>query len=298
MNWEIAISDFKSYLITERGLSQNSVEAYLHDVTMLKNNSEGTSPLQIQTKDIEAFLANLYDIGLSASSQARILSGLKSFYNFLVLEKEIKVSPLELIESPKQVRKLPDVLTVEEVNLLLQSFDLSKADHVRNKTMVETLYSCGMRVSELIHLKISNIYFEDEIIRVIGKGDKERLVPIGQSALKSIEIYLTHIRPQWHKYNQYDDVLFLNRRGRPISRVMVFTFLKNLVHTAGIKKNISPHTFRHTFATHLIEGGADLRAVQMMLGHASITTTEIYTHLNQEYLRNSLMLFHPRFHSK
>lgn len=298
MNWEIAISDFKSYLITERGLSQNSVEAYLHDVTMLKNNSEGTSPLQIQTKDIEAFLANLYDIGLSASSQARILSGLKSFYNFLVLEKEIKVSPLELIESPKQVRKLPDVLTVEEVNLLLQSFDLSKADHVRNKTMVETLYSCGMRVSELIHLKISNIYFEDEIIRVIGKGDKERLVPIGQSALKSIEIYLTHIRPQWHKYNQYDDVLFLNRRGRPISRVMVFTFLKNLVHAAGIKKNISPHTFRHTFATHLIEGGADLRAVQMMLGHASITTTEIYTHLNQEYLRNSLMLFHPRFHSK
>lgn len=295
MKWEATGRMYKSYLITERGLAGNSVEAYLHDVQLLASEFEDKKPTQIQSGDIENFLATLYDIGMSASSQARILSGLKSFYNYLVLEKLIEVSPLELIESPKQERKLPEVLSVEEINQLLSALDLSKAEHVRNKAMIETLYSCGMRVTELIQLRISHVYFEDEIVRVIGKGDKERLIPIGQSALKSIAIYLEHIRPQWERYEAYDDVLFLNRRGRPISRVMVFTFLKQLANEAGIQKRISPHIFRHSFATHLIEGGADLRAVQMMLGHASITTTEIYTHLNQEYLRDSLFMYHPRF---
>ncbi len=295
MNWSFTTQLFKSYLITEKGLSGNSVEAYLHDVKLLQDSFPDYNPLEIKMADIENFLAVLYDLGMSASSQARILSGLKAFYNYLVLEKMMQVSPLELIEAPKLLRKLPDVLSLEEIELLLNALDLSKADHVRNKAMIETLYSSGLRVSELISLKISHIYFEDEIIRVIGKGNKERLVPIGQSALRSIETYQTYIRSQWHKFHQHDDVLFLNRRGEPITRVMVFTFLKNLAKEAGIQKKISPHTFRHSFATHLIEGGADLRAVQMMLGHASITTTEIYTHLNQEYLRNSLLLYHPRF---
>lgn len=295
MSWDFAIQLFKAYLITEKGMSKHSVEAYLHDVNMLKANSDHSSPTELQTKDIEYFLATLYDIGLSNSSQARILSGLKSFYNYLILEKQISVSPLELIESPKLARKLPDILSIEEIDLILSMLDLSRADHVRNKAMIETLYSSGLRVSELINLKISHIYPDDEIIKVIGKGNKERLIPIGQSALDSIKIYLKHIRPLWHKYPLYDDILFLNRRGKPLSRVMVFTFLKELVSLAGIHKDISPHTLRHSFATHLVERGADLRAVQMMLGHSSITTTEIYTHLNQEYLRSSLQKYHPRF---
>lgn len=295
MNWDFIIRLFKSYLITEKGLSMNSVEAYLHDVELLRSQYPEILPAQITTDQIENFLSVLFDLGMSASSQARILSGLKSFYNYQILEKIITESPLDLIDSPKLLRKLPDVLSYEEIETLLNHLDLSKVEQVRNKAMIETLYSCGLRVSELITLKISHIYFQDEIIRVIGKGDKERLVPIGKSAMKSIEVYMTYIRTQWHKYPMYDDILFLNRRGKPISRVMVFTFLKNLALEAGITKNISPHTFRHSFATHLIEGGADLRAVQMMLGHASITTTEIYTHLNQDYLRNSLSLYHPRY---
>ncbi len=295
MNWDFTIKLFKSYLITEKGLSINSVEAYLHDVNLLRSQYPESLPSLIVTDDIEQFLAVLYDLGMSSSSQARILSGLKSFYNYLILERIITQSPLDLIESPKLQRKLPDVLSYEEIETLLKNLDLSKADQVRNKAMIETLYSCGLRVSELINLKISHVYFNDEIIRVIGKGDKERLVPIGQSALKSIEVYMTHIRTQWHQYPAHEDILFLNRRGKPITRVMVFTFLKKLASLSGITKSISPHTFRHSFATHLIEGGADLRAVQMMLGHVSITTTEIYTHLNQDYLRTSLSLYHPRF---
>lgn len=295
MDWHFATQLFKSFLMTEKGLSGNSVEAYLHDVRLLQNVYPEKSPADIHTKDVENFLAVLYDIGMSARSQARILSGLKSFYNYLVYEKLITLSPLELIEAPKLLRKLPDVLSMDEIDILLKALDLTKPDHIRNKAMIETLYSCGLRVSELINLRISHIYTEEEIIRVIGKGNKERLVPIGQSALKSIEVYQTYIRSQWHRFHQHDDMLFLNRRGEPITRVMVFTFLKNLAKEAGIQKKISPHIFRHSFATHLIEGGADLRAVQMMLGHASITTTEIYTHLNQEYLRNSLLLYHPRF---
>lgn len=295
MNWDFAIQIFKSYIVAEKGLSSNSVEAYIHDVTLLKDVYPEANPLLINITDIENFLAVLYDLGMSARSQARILSGLKAFYNYLVYEKMIPVSPLDLIESPKLLKKLPDVLSIEEIDALLAALDLTKPDHVRNKAMIETLYSCGLRVTELIELKISHIYKEEEIIRVIGKGNKERLVPIGQDALKSIEVYQQYIRSQWHKYPKYDDYLFLNRRGEPITRVMVFTFIKKLAEAANIQKKISPHIFRHSFATHLIEGGADLRAVQMMLGHASITTTEIYTHLNQEYLRNSLLLYHPRF---
>lgn len=295
MNWDFAIQIFKSYLVTEKALSGNSVEAYLHDVQLLRDTYPDADPQLISTADIENFLSILYDLGMSARSQARILSGLKAFFNYLVYEKMISVSPLELIEAPKLLKKLPEVLSIEEINALLSALDLTRPDHVRNKAMIETLYSCGLRVSELINLKISHIYKEEEIIRVIGKGNKERLVPIGQDALKSIEVYQNYIRSQWHKYPKYDDVLFLNRRGEPLTRVMVFTFLKKLTVEANIQKKISPHIFRHSFATHLIEGGADLRAVQMMLGHASITTTEIYTHLNQEYLRNSLLLYHPRF---
>lgn len=295
MNWEFAIQIFKSYLIAEKGLSENSVDAYLHDVQLLKKIYPDTSPTQISLTDVEHFLGELYDLGMSARSQARIISGLKSFYNYLVYEKLMEVSPLELIESPKLLKKLPEILSYDEIESMLAVLDLSKADHVRNKAMIEVLYSCGLRVSELIELKISHIYKEEEIIRVIGKGNKERLVPIGKDALKSIETYEQYIRPQWHKYPKYDDYLFLNRRGAPLTRVMVFTFIKNLAKEAQIPHSISPHIFRHSFATHLIEGGADLRAVQMMLGHSSITTTEIYTHLNQEYLRASLLSYHPRF---
>ena len=277
----------------------HSIEAYLHDIRLLKDFLEitcpGLQPAGVKPRHIEQLLGELYDMGMSASSQARILSGLRAFFNYLIVEKLIETAPTELIDGPKLKRKLPEVLSLEEIDALLKALDLSKADHVRNKAMVETLYSCGLRVSELVNLQISNIYNESEIIRVIGKGNKERLVPIGRSALESIEIYRKYIRGQWHKYAQYDDFLFLNRRGQPLTRVMVFTFLKQLAIEAGIDKNISPHIFRHSFATHLIEGGADLRAVQMMLGHTSITTTEIYTHLNQEYLRTSMMQFHPRF---
>ena len=295
MEWKFAIQLYKSYLITERGLSGHSVEAYLHDVHLLSSEYLEKEPQQISSGDVEKFLADLYDLGMTASSQARILSGLKSFFNYLVMEKIIQSSPLELIESPKLLRKLPDVLSLEEIDSMLGALDLSKPDQVRNKAMLETLYSCGLRVSELISLKISHIYVSEEIIRVIGKGNKERLVPIGQEALKSIDIYQRYIRSQWNIASTDDDVLFLNRNGRPISRVMVFNIIKALALKAGITKKISPHTFRHSFATHLIERGADLRAVQMMLGHASITTTEIYTHLNQDYLRKSLLQYHPHF---
>ncbi|MCO5248844.1 MAG: tyrosine recombinase XerD [Chitinophagales bacterium] len=295
MNWEELIHQYRYYLITEKGLSQNSIEAYLHDVNLLEKLFSDKEPQSISTKDINYLLAQLYDLGIGATSQARILSGLRSFFNFLQIEEYVEASPVDLIDAPKLMRKLPAVLSVEEIDAMIFSLDLSIPEQVRNKAIVEVLYSCGLRVSELAGLQISNIYKEEGIIRVVGKGNKERLIPIGHSALKSIEMYQDYIRPQWHKLFQYDDILFLNRRGKPISRVMIFLIIKELAEKAGIQKKISPHTFRHSFATHLIEGGADLRAVQMMLGHASITTTEIYTHLNQEYLRNSMSLYHPRF---
>lgn len=299
MNWDFCTRQFKAYIMTEKGLSANSVEAYLHDIKLLHDfalaENPQLQPSEINHRHLEILLGVLVDIGMSASSQARILSGWRAFFNYLQLEQIISSIPTELIDSPKLKRKLPDILTLEEINLLLSALDLSKPEQVRNKAMIETLYSCGLRVSELISLRLSCLYPDAEIIRVIGKGNKERLIPIGTAALQSIQIYLEHIRPSFMSSEKYADYVFLNRRGQPLTRVMVFTFLKNLAIEAGISKKISPHIFRHSFATHLIEGGADLRAVQMMLGHSSITTTEIYTHVNQEYLRTSLLNFHPRF---
>jgi len=252
------------------------------------------SPEQVKLKDLQDFLKWINELGLSASSQARIVSGIKSFFKYLLLEDIIKDSPAELLESPKIGRKLPDTLEVEEINRLIDAIDLSTPEGVRNKAMLETLYGCGLRVSELINLKISNLYFNDGFLKVTGKGDKERLVPIGSQAIKYIKIYLENIRIHLEVKKGSEDILFLNNRGKGLSRVMVFLIIKNLAEKIGLKKNISPHTFRHSFATHLIEGGADLRAIQEMLGHESITTTEIYTHLDREYLRISILRFHPR----
>jgi integrase/recombinase XerD len=298
-NWNFYIKNFSAYLKIEKSLSINSVDAYLHDVQLLVRylelENKNILPVDLKLNDIENFIAYLHDLGLSDRSQARILSGLKAFYKFLLTEDYIKEDPTTLLEGPKLSKKLPDTLSFEEIETLIGALDLSKDENVRNKAMLETLYSSGLRVSELINLQISNIFFDSEFIRVIGKGNKERIVPIGSVAAKHIQIYLDHVRRKLPQYAKFSDVLFLNRRGKPITRVMVFLVIKKLAEDIGLNKNISPHTFRHSFATHLIEGGADLRAVQQMLGHSSITTTEIYTHLDQQYLRESLTLHHPRF---
>ncbi len=283
----------------EKSLSQNSVDAYMHDVHLLQQyldiEKKNATPEDLTLNDLEHFIAHLHDLGLSDRSQARIISGLKAFYKYLITDDYIKEDPTTLLEGPKLSKKLPDTLSFEEIEKLIGALDLSKDENVRNKAMLETLYSSGLRVSELINLQISNIYRDVEFIRVIGKGNKERLVPIGSEALKHIGIYVDHVRNKLPQYPKYSDMLFLNKRGMPISRVMVFLVIKKLARQISLNKNISPHTFRHSFATHLIEGGADLRAVQQMLGHASITTTEIYTHLDQQYLRESLSMHHPRY---
>lgn len=298
-NWKLYTKNFEAYLKIEKSLSINSVDAYLHDIRLLLQYLEleqkELQPNEITLKILENFIAHLYDLGLSDRSQARIISGLKAFYKFLLLEDYIKEDPTVLLEGPKLSKKLPDTLSFEEIEHLINALDLTKPENVRNKAMLETLYSSGLRVTELINLQISHIYTDVGFIRVIGKGNKERLVPIGSDALKHISIYLEHIRRRLPQYPKYSDVLFLNKRGTPISRVMVFLVIKALAEKINLQKNISPHTFRHSFATHLIEGGADLRAVQQMLGHSSITTTEIYTHLDQQYLKESLSLYHPRF---
>ena len=282
----------------ERSLADNSVSAYLNDITKLRQFFEikgnDISPLKVQQSDLVDFLEFIHDLGMSPYSQARMLSGIKSFYKFLLYEELIDIDPTELIETPKLGRKLPDTLNIQEIDTILGAIDHSKPEGVRNRAMLETLYSSGLRVSELIDLKISNLYEDIGFVRVVGKGSKERLVPIGGSALKHISLYRQHIRSQVEPKKGQEDFLFLNRRGSKLSRVMVFMIIKDLVATAGIKKNISPHTFRHSFATHLIEGGADLRAVQEMLGHESITTTEIYTHLDRDYLKQTIQNFHPR----
>lgn len=299
MDWHHHIKNFSAFLKIEKSLSPNSVEAYVHDVELLNqylnNENRNAQPEDLQLGDFEHFLAHLHDLGLSDRSQARIISGLKAFYRYLVLENFIKEDPTALLEGPKLRRKLPDTLSFEEIEQLIGALDLSKSENIRNKAMLETLYSSGLRVSELIGLRISHIYPEVEFIRVIGKGNKERLVPIGHDALKNITIYKEQVRCHLEIADKSKDILFLNKRGTPISRVMVFLVIKKLAEKIGLNKTISPHTFRHSFATHLIQGGADLRAVQQMLGHASITTTEIYTHLDQQYLRESLTLYHPRF---
>lgn len=298
-NWISYIKNFEAFLKIEKSLSANSVEAYLHDVQLLQQyldiESKHVQPDELTLNDFEHFIAHLHDLGLSDRSQARIISGLKAFYRYLVSDDFVKDDPTTLLEGPKLSKKLPDTLSFEEIEKLIGALDLSKEENVRNKAMLETLYSSGLRVSELINLRISYIYKDVEFIRVIGKGNKERLIPIGSDALKHINIYLEHVRCKLPQHPKYSDVLFLNKRGTPISRVMVFIIIKKLAEEIGLNKSISPHTFRHSFATHLIEGGADLRAVQQMLGHASITTTEIYTHLDQQYLKESLSLHHPRY---
>lgn len=295
-NWERYIKDFVSYLKIEKGLAENSILAYQHDVDKLKEfaSTKSSLPDQLSYDDLKLFLSTLYDLGLSARSQARIISGIKQFYGFLLLENLIKEDPSELLEQPKLGRKLPEVLTIEEIDSLLAAIDLSKNEGHRNRAMLETLYSCGLRVSELVGLRFSDLFFEEGFIRVIGKGNKERLVPVSPQVQKEIDIYQQHIRNHLNIQKGSENIVFLNRRGAQLTRVMVFTIIKNLAESIGLKKNISPHTFRHSFATHLIEGGANLRAIQEMLGHESITTTEIYTHLDQRFLRDAILSFHPR----
>lgn len=298
MDWRVYLLQFKNYLRLERGLSENSVQAYLRDVDKLRQfvylMGQSKSPAQIKMSFIRNFLKYLNELGVAETSQARILSGLKAFFRFLLLEELIEQDPSELIESPRLGRKLPDVLSYEEIEQILLVIDLSKAEGARNRAMLEVLYSSGLRVSELIGLKISNLFLNQGFLKILGKGNKERFVPIGREASKYVQIYLAHIRPTVPVKPKQEDFVFLNRRGSHLSRVMVFKIIKELVLLAGISKNVSPHTFRHSFATHLVEGGADLRAVQEMLGHESITTTEIYTHLDSTYLQQTIREYHPR----
>jgi len=299
MNWTSTTKGFKNYLQLERSLSSNSIEAYLHDVDkfvqFLNLKEIEISPEKVRQALIEDFLQWISELGLNARSQARILSGIKAFYKYLLMEDLIDVSPTELLESPRLGRKLPEVLSIEEINKIIDAVDLSKPEGERNKAILETLYSCGLRVSELVGLRMSKLMLEEGFVIVIGKGDKERIAPIGSVAIKHIQSYIASKRNHMSNIDKdSEDVLFLNRRGKQLTRVMIFTIIKDLTAKAGITKTVSPHTFRHSFATHLVEGGADLRAVQEMLGHESITTTEIYTHLDREYLRQAILDFHPR----
>ena len=297
--WEVYKKGYKAYLRLEKSLSDHSVEAYLHDVTkltqyLLSFNQE-KNPAALTLKDLQAFVKWIGELGMGATTQARIISGIRSFYKYLLTEQLVTIDPSTLLEAPKTRRKLPDTLSFEEIEQLIGAIDLSSPEGTRNKAILETMYSCGLRVSELVGLKISCLYLDIGFIRVIGKGDKERLVPIGSDAIKCIKIYKDTVRSHQNVSEKNQDILFLNRRGNALSRVMIFYIIKSLALTAGITKVISPHTFRHSFATHLVEGGADLRAVQEMLGHESITTTEIYTHLNRDFLRDTLQQFHPAF---
>ena len=298
MDWQPSLRGFKAYLKLERSLSANTIEAYLHDVDKLMqffmSRSEDKDPAKVTRTDLKNFLIWVNELGMIPHTQARVLSGLKAFFKFLVLENKMEVDPSALLESPKMTRKLPDTLNILEINSIIDAIDLSKPEGMRNKAILETLYGSGLRVSELTGLRISNLYLDIEFIKILGKGNKERLVPIGSEAIKFLKIFLKEIRVHIRVKPGKEDYVFLNRRGSPISRVMVFLIIKDLAKTAGIKKSISPHTFRHSFATHLIEGGADLRAVQEMMGHESITTTEIYAHLDRDYLRETIVHFHPR----
>ena len=297
--WEGYKKGFKAYLQLEKSLSDNTVQAYMQDIEKLTQyilliNVE-RSPQQIELTDLEKFVKWISELGMTPASQSRIISGLKSFYKYCLQEQIVTKDPTALLEAPKLKKSLPDVLSYDEIESIISAIDLSTPEGVRNKALIETLYSCGLRVTELVNLKISCLYFDVGFVRVIGKGDKERLVPVGDSAVKHINLYKNNTRVHIPVKPNNEDILFLNRRGRKLSRVMIFIIIKELAKQAGITKNISPHTFRHSFATHLVEGGADLRAVQEMLGHESITTTEFYTHLDREYLRDTLQRFHPGF---
>jgi integrase/recombinase XerD len=297
--WDPYKKGFKAFLQLEKSLSDNSVEAYLRDIEKLtqflqeKNNVQ--SPANVTLPDLQLFIRWVNELGMTPTSQARIISGIRSFYKYCLIENIVTKDPTTLLEAPKLKRALPDVLTFDEIENIIGQIDLSKPEGGRNKAILETMYSCGLRVSEVVNLKLSALYLDVGFIRVTGKGDKERLVPIGDSAVKYITIYKRDIRVHMPVKKGHEDYVFLNRRGAKLTRVMIFLILKELVKKAGITKNISPHTFRHSFATHLVEGGADLRAVQEMLGHESITTTEIYTHLDREFLRDTLQQFHPAF---
>jgi len=298
MDWQSARKGFKQYLILEKSLSPNSISAYLHDVLYFEHFLEvsggGVAPLAVEYKQLLSFVESLTSAGVASTSQARMVSGLRAFYKYLLMEDIIVTDPTEFLELPKKARKLPEVLGLKEINEMIQSIDLSKPMGHRDKAILETLFSCGLRVSELVGLNISEIYMHDEFVKVRGKGNKERLVPIGGAALKAIDIYINTVRVHQKMQKKHSDTLFLNHLGGSLSRVSVFKIIKFLAAKAGIRKNISPHTFRHSFATCLVEGGADLRAVQQMLGHESITTTEIYTHLDNKFLKETIALYHPR----
>ncbi len=297
--WQSYKKGFKAWLQLEKSLSENSVEAYLHDTNLFTNYllaaDNKINPQEVRLKHLQDFLQYIAELGMTVTSQARIISGLRSFYKYCLVEQIVKQNPAELLEAPKLRRKLPEVLAFAEIELMIAAIDMSTPEGMRNRAILETMYSCGLRVSEVVNLKLSGLYAELGFVRVTGKGDKERLVPIGKDALKYIGLYRTGTRVHVPVKKGEEDIIFLNRNGRRLSRVMIFYIIKDLAFKAGITKNISPHTFRHSFATHLVEGGADLRAVQEMLGHESITTTEIYTHLDREFLRETLQQFHPAF---
>jgi integrase/recombinase XerD len=298
MNWEEGKKGFENYLKLEKSLSQNSIAAYVNDISklivFLDKNYSKLGPLKVKLEHLKGFIAWLNEKEISPRTQARTISGIKSFYKFLLIEGKISSDPTALIESPRIGRKLPDILSMEEIDNLIDAVDLSKAEGQRNKAMLETLYSCGLRVSELVGLKITNLFFEQGFIKVEGKAGKERLVPVSGRAVDEVGRYMNEYRKKLNVAKDSENILFLNRRGKKLSRVMIFTIIKNLADKIGLEKSISPHTFRHSFATHLINGGADLRAVQEMLGHESILTTEIYTHLDRDYLKSTIQQFHPR----
>jgi len=297
MNWEEAISSFKLYLKLEKQLSGNSIEAYVSDVKKLRDYvahyQTKITPARVDEDLLKEFIYQVSSY-ISTHTQARLLSGLRMFFKFLILEQEIEKNPVALIESPKLKRKLPDVLSLDEIDRMISAIDLSSPEGERNRAIIETIYGCGLRVSELVNLRISDLYFDEGFIKVTGKGDKQRLVPVNDYTKKYIEIYLNHVRKHQKVHKDFSDILFLNRRGKQLTRVMIFHIIKDLAKKAGIPKNISPHSLRHSFATHLLENGADLRSIQLLLGHESITTTEIYLHLDRQKLHETLEKYHPR----
>lgn len=298
MNWKADIHGFRAFLRLERSLSDNSIEAYVHDVEKLVQFLETSgieiSPSQVSIDHLREFIRWVNKLGMTATTQSRVISGIRAFYKYLLLENLVHTDPTELLETPRLARKLPDILSIDDINRLLQAIDLSTPEGQRNRAMLETLYSSGLRVSELVNLKLSGLFFDIGFLKITGKGNKERLVPIGGEAMKFVKIYRDEVRVHVRVKKDSEDILFLSQRGGRLSRVMVFLIIRRLAEVTGLRKKISPHTFRHSFATHLVEGGADLRAVQEMLGHESITTTEIYTHLDRSYLRENILKFHPR----
>jgi len=298
LDWSKKLSRYGAFLRLEKSLSGNTVEAYSADLEKLRSFLDivapGISPESVSYDQLKDFLVWIGELGMSPRSQARIVSGLRSFFRYLAMDGQITVDPSELLESPKTGRRLPAILNVEEIDMIMDAIDLSRQEGHRNRAIIETLYSCGLRVSELVDLRITNLFFRDGFIKVTGKGSKERLIPISNKAIREIEMYFGQSRNHQVPVKGAENIVFLNRRGNKLTRVMIFTILKELVRKTGIKKKVSPHTLRHSFATHLVEGGADLRAVQEMLGHESILTTEIYTHLDREYLRDAIISFHPR----